>query len=168
MKTRFATLAFILLAVGVAASIEDLITVYGSRPGLTVRRANGHEGFEGPVLSGDKVNGIYGRGYNGSAFTTSDSASVEIQATEDWTSTANGSKVVVTATQATEATAATVLQIGANGLTLLSDAAPRTNLTPLAAGTLVWNSGDDELCVSTGTVATSWVLVADGSTACSS
>lgn len=58
--------------------------------------------------------------------------------------------------------------VSASGFTKIKrDAAPRTNITPEEAGDLIWNSADGELCVSTGTVATSWVQAADQSTACS-
>jgi hypothetical protein len=113
------------------------------------------------------MNGLAGRGYNGSAFTTTSGISLELQASEDWTATANGTKFVFKTTPVTTATSAASLTVSSSGLSLLTNAAPRTNLTPLAAGTLVWNSADGQLCVSTGTVATSWVQVADGTTACS-
>jgi hypothetical protein len=50
---------------------------------------------------------------------------------------------------------------------LPADAAPRTNITPTAAGELIWNSADAQICVSTGTTASTWVQVSDGTTACS-
>ncbi len=53
------------------------------------------------------------------------------------------------------------------GLALPSNAAPRTNVTPTAAGQLIWNSADKQVCVSTAATVTSWVQAADGTTACS-
>lgn len=49
---------------------------------------------------------------------------------------------------------------------LPTDVAPRTNVTPAYAGQLIFNSADLEVCVSTGTSASTWTNVEDG-TACS-
>lgn len=49
---------------------------------------------------------------------------------------------------------------------LPTNATPRSSVTPTAAGELIWNSGSSEVCVSTGTTMTTWVQVADGTTAC--
>lgn len=49
-----------------------------------------------------------------------------------------------------------------------TNSAPRTNLTPLAAGSLVWNTTNLELCVSTGTTKLTWALTTSTSTACHS
>lgn len=65
-----------------------------------------------------------------------------------------------------ELTASTVTLSGY--LSLMVDPAPRTNITPGRAGSLIWNSSDLELCVSTGTAASTWVQAADGTSACSS
>lgn len=170
MKQFFPVITFLAIMLGIGAKAEDLMTVYGdsgTKPGRCVLRARGHAQGTDHVYSGDALNGMYARGYNGSAFTTANGASIEIQASEDWTTTANGTKFVFYTTPKQSTTAAAVLTVNGAGLQLLTNAAPRTNLTPSAAGTLVWNSADGQLCVSTGTVATSWVQVADGTTACS-
>lgn len=52
-------------------------------------------------------------------------------------------------------------------LGLLSDSAPRTNITPVAAGALIYNSADKEVCVSTGTTKTTWTTIASTTNACS-
>lgn len=55
------------------------------------------------------------------------------------------------------------------GLTQLQvSTGPRTNVTPTAAGQLIFNSTGVELCVSSGTTITSWVRVSSGTstTAC--
>lgn len=49
---------------------------------------------------------------------------------------------------------------------LPSNAAPRTNVTPSAAGQLIFNTTQSEICVSSGTVVTSWVKAASTTTAC--
>lgn len=58
------------------------------------------------------------------------------------------------------------ITVSGGTITLLSDSAPRTNITPAAAGALIWNSSDNEVCVSSSTNKSSWVLVTSTSTAC--
>lgn len=53
-------------------------------------------------------------------------------------------------------------------LGIRANAAPRTNITPTAAGQLIWNSTELELCVSTGTTVNTWTRVSDGTSACQS
>jgi hypothetical protein len=47
-----------------------------------------------------------------------------------------------------------------------SNAAPRTNVTPVSAGVLIFNSAGVELCMSTGTTVSTWVKVATPTVAC--
>jgi len=47
-----------------------------------------------------------------------------------------------------------------------ANAAPRTNVTPAAAGALIRNSTAQELCFSTGTTISTWVRVSTPSLAC--
>jgi hypothetical protein len=167
MKSFFLTMLFVLSPFSYAAESQlNPSTSWGDSV-IRVQRGRGHPGDKATIQSGDVINGLAGRGYNGSAFTTSDGISLELQASEAWTSTANGTKLLIKTTPVTTATAATSLTVSSAGLGLLSDAAPRTNLTPLSAGTLVWNSADNQLCISTGTTVSTWVQVADGTTACS-
>lgn len=51
-------------------------------------------------------------------------------------------------------------------LALQSNAAPRTNVTPSRAGTLIWNSTAMQLCVSTGTTRFTWALGTSSTTVC--
>lgn len=52
---------------------------------------------------------------------------------------------------------------------LPSNAAPRTNVTPLAAFSFIVNTGStpDQLCISTGTLLSQWALASNFATACS-
>lgn len=52
---------------------------------------------------------------------------------------------------------------------LPQDAAPRTNVTPTVLGQLIINTGatPDEVCSSSGTAKSTWVLIGDWSTPCS-
>jgi len=47
-------------------------------------------------------------------------------------------------------------------------AAPRSSLTPSGIGEIVWNGTNSELCVSTGSVLSSWVRVSTPTLACQS
>jgi hypothetical protein len=167
MKSFFLCLILILSPFSYAAESQlNPATSWGDSL-IRVQRGRGHPGDKISLISGDVINGLAGRGYNGSAFTTSDAISLEFQASESWTSTANGTMLLIKTTPVTTATAATSLTVSSAGLGLLSDAAPRTNLTPLSAGTIVWNSADGQLCVSSGTTATTWVQVSSPTVACS-
>jgi hypothetical protein len=166
---RFSILSvlFLLVASVGAENFSDSGGDSSNKPGSCVLRSRGHAQGREHLYSGDTLNGIYGRGYGASAFATANGVSLELQASEDWTAAAQGTKMVVYTTPKQSTMAALVLTVDGAGLQLLSNAAPRTNLTPQVAGTLVWNSADAQLCVSTGTTVTSWVQVSDGSTACS-
>lgn len=50
---------------------------------------------------------------------------------------------------------------------LRAHATPRASITPTAAGQLIFNSTGNEVCFSTGTVASSWVQIDDSTSACS-
>lgn len=143
-------------------------TEYSASPGTSVYRANGQFGNELPIASGDTLNEVAARGYDGSNYSASDVVALRMVAAEAFTASAQGTTVQVRTTQTGSITPATVLTVGSNGLSLLTDAAPRTNLTPPSAGTLAWNSGDGELCVSSGTTASTWVQVSSPTAACSS
>lgn len=149
---------------------DGTIDVFGNgatttTPGQRIRRGRGHDRDKESLQSGDIIQGIYGRGYNGSAFTTSDRISIELQTNEAWTTTANGTQILFKVTPITTATPATVGQIDGNGafLKVYTSTAPRTALAmgslTFAVGTLVFNSTDSELCVATGTVQTSFIQV---------
>ena len=54
-------------------------------------------------------------------------------------------------------------------LTIPSNAAPRSNVTPTAIGQLIVNTGSspDQVCISTGTLISQWARIADFAVACS-
>jgi hypothetical protein len=54
----------------------------------------------------------------------------------------------------------------ATGLGIPSNAAPRTNVTPARAGMLIFNSAGGEVCVSTGTLVSTWAKLSSPGTAC--
>lgn len=54
----------------------------------------------------------------------------------------------------------------ATNLGIPSNAAPSTNVTPVRAGLLIYNSAGQEVCLSTGTALNTWVKIAAPTTAC--
>ncbi len=149
---------------------------------IRVQRGRGHPGDKMTILSGDIINGLSGRGYNGTNFTTSDGISLEFQASETWTSTANGSKMLFKVTPDTTATAATIMTITGTGVSVAGNissslglvglyvsTAPRSALAvaalTISAGSMIWNSTDGQICIATAAVQTSFVLSSTGSLA---
>ncbi len=78
------------------------------------------------------------------------------------------SLTITTLTATTEnATTITGTNISATGnISIPTDAAPRTNVTPNRAGNLIFNSTDSQLCMSTGTTASTWAIAATTGTKC--
>lgn len=143
-----------------------------SSPGITVNRARGHSAAPELIQVGDTLSGFYVGGFNGSAF-TAQKAGFKIQATETWSTTANGSKFTVQVTSNTTTTLVDAfvvtgasVSVGVPLFTFAANAAPRTTLTPTSVGQVVYNSTARELCLSSGTVINSWVQVSSPTAAC--
>lgn len=113
MKKLVFILALIFPALALSEPQQNPATSWGDSV-IRVQRGRGHPGPGGKeaVKSGDVINGLAGRGYNGSAFTTSDGVSIEFQAAEDWTNSSNGTSIVFKATPNGSTTAQTVLTLG--------------------------------------------------------
>ena len=115
---------------------------------LRTQRGRGHPGDKAAIMSGDVITGLAGRGYNGSAFTTSDGVSIELQASQDWTGAANGTQILFKTTPNGSATPVTVLTIGNDGgvtpttyqQEYLRTSAQITITTPTAAGLRVFDT----------------------------
>ncbi len=148
-------------------------------PGSTIFRARGHAGDKEHLYTSDILNGVYGYGYDGTNFGTSSRVSIQLQASEAWTTTANGTQILFKVTPVTTTTPVTPMTISGTGVSfttmtvtglfgLRTDAAPRTNITPTAIGQMIVNTGasPDQVCISSGTTASTWVKIADFSTAC--
>lgn len=84
-------------------------------PGVTVKRARGHPGDKEHIYSGDILVGLYGYGYGLSDYSSGARSSIELQAAENWTNSAHGSKILFKTTPAGSVTPATVLTIGSDG-----------------------------------------------------
>lgn len=116
-------IAIALLAVGLnplnSFANDGTLDAYGNgsdaTPGQRIRRARGHDRDKEAILSGDVIQGMYGRGYTGSAFTTSDRVSIELQANQDWTTTANGTKIIFKTTPDDSTTPGTAMTIDDDG-----------------------------------------------------
>jgi len=79
--------------------------------GITAKRGRNDFTIKEPLASGDLLYFVKGYGYNGTAFGTNPAASIEMSASQAWTSTANGSKIVFKTTPNGSATQATALTI---------------------------------------------------------
>jgi hypothetical protein len=75
------------------------LTSYSGRAVYIGRSANGTLAAPTATVSGDSIYSVQAQGYNGTAF-SSGTPSIQVLATETWTSIANGNKIVV-ATSAT-------------------------------------------------------------------
>ena len=125
---------------------------------IRTQRGRGHPGDKAAIMSGDVITGLAGRGYTGSAFTTADGISIELQASEDWTGAAQGTKVLIKVTPAGSTTAATVLTIDSTGITAAVPLKPYPQTeaqlkvsTPTAVGMIWYDSTNAEFVQSTGT-----------------
>lgn len=120
MKSLASIFLFLMLPMaGFSDSYTNPDFIYGdatTAPGYMVNRARDHYQAPSRLFSGDIINGLYGRGYNGSAFTTSNRVGIEFQATETWTTTANGSQILFKVTPPGSTTPITAMTI--NGSTV--------------------------------------------------
>lgn len=83
--------------------------------GVTSKRGRNDFTIKETLASGDNLFFIKGYGYNGTAFGTNAAASIEFQANQAWTSTANGSKIIFKTTPDGSVTPATVMTIDDDG-----------------------------------------------------
>lgn len=129
-------------------------TIFGestTKPGYSVSRARGHFSGKERLYSGDVINGLYGRGWDGSAFSTSDRISIEMQASETWSSTANGTKMLFKVTPAGTTVPVQVLSLDTGGVTFSSMTlidAYKASFGPVTAGstsTVTWTETVDRL-----------------------
>lgn len=117
MKRILFALSFILPSVVYAgpdpkALLELVGYSYSDSVGVKAQRYRGDPGELEAVKSGDALFYIKGYGYNGSSMVTTPKASVTIKANQDWSTTANGSKVVISGTPDDSTTALDVATFG--------------------------------------------------------
>ena len=148
-------LPFLLLILSSSAKALDPDYIFGdatTKPGYSVFRARGHFAGKERLYSGDVMNGIYGRGWNGSAYSNSDGSAIEIQANETWSTTGNGTKILFKTVPVGSVTSATVGTFQSDGgfLPFSRTEAQLKASTPTAVGALYYDSTNLEIVRSTG------------------
>ncbi len=135
-----------------AEEFSNPSTSYGTstnKPGSRINRARGHAGDIEHIYSGDVLNGVYGRGYDTSSFGTTDDVAIEEQAAEDFSTTANGTKVLIKVVPVTTTSQSTIMTIDGTGVTITG---------ALTATTMGANLG---VLVATQTIAAAGTIAAD-------
>ena len=138
----------------------------GVHGALTIRSSRGTGASPSAVQSGDKIGEMGARGYGATGFSTSSVARVAMYANENWTDTAQATKVTIEATESGAAAAEQVATFTAGsggGMSLLSGREVKINgnsvLNATTLGTGVVNSS----LTSVGTISTgSWQGTAVG------
>ena len=115
----------------------------GSPAGITAKRARNDFTIKERVASGDRLFFVDAYGYNGTGFPTNPSASIEIDASENWTSSANGASIVFKVTPPGSTTSSQVLSLnGTTGVDIFT-----------TTGTFGVADGEQQLYKFTGTTA---------------
>lgn len=118
--------------------------------GITSKRGRNDFTIKETLASGDNLFFIKGYGYNGTAFGTNAAASIEFQANQAWTSTANGSKIIFKTTPDDSTTPSAVMTIDDDGNVTITGA--------LTVGTMASSLG---VLVATQTIAAAGTVAAD-------
>lgn len=174
------TIAFLIASLSVyvqAGPFDDVFYLYGnsaSAPGIYSNRGRGHSGGTEVIRSSDVMSGFFVGGYNSASF-TSPRASIQVLASEDWSTTANGTRFIIQTTSPTLTTPSTAFTVDGTSVTVGvpffvpgRNSGPRTNaVIPPIAGTIIFNTTGREFCYSTGTLSTQWALLQSSTTACS-
>lgn len=138
---------------GASAAFD--IDAYGGVASIIFRRINGTAASRSGVLSGDSVGSISAQGYTSApGFTASNAAVLRMDATENWSGTANGAKFLWRTTKNTTTTLADAMQLDGVGHLQIGSIAP-ASLSTCGTGTIAANSTDS-----------SGAATATGATAC--
>ena len=119
---------------------------YGNTSGIQFRMAGGTLAAPTAIVSGNRIFRISGSGYNGSAF-SNNRATIGAAATENWTTTANGTKLEFAVTTTGSNILQTKATINENGLGI-------NNSFPSANSAFVVGSGESFRVDDTGNLAT--------------
>lgn len=116
------------------ATVQGLcLETYGGVPRISARRVNGTPGSETAILT-DQVFGNFNfRGYNGSAFSAGQ-ASIAASATENWSSTANGCRLLFTTTPNTTTVATSQWSLEQDGALTALSVGSKIDLSGISAG----------------------------------
>lgn len=106
----------------------------GAATGITSKRGRNDFTIKERVASGDELFFIDAYGYNGTSFGNTPAASISIKASENWSTTANGTSIVFETTQLGETTPSTTFSITGSGL---SSNHTTRDTAAAAAGSLV-------------------------------
>jgi hypothetical protein len=167
MKKSWLSCIVLLLSVAVWAGDGEVSgpeTAYGGTPGFRVWRANGHPQGRRTIKSGDVINSLVGYGFNGTSFTTSGGVAIKLEANQDWSTTANGTKIIFETTPDGSTSAAEVMSIDDDGNVTISGTLTATGsvyagsgteaelkvTTPTAAGLQYYDSTNKAVILSTG------------------
>lgn len=131
------------------------VNSFGAIAAVSVTRANGTGASPTAIVSGDQIGGFNSFGYrtSGGAAYSGPSSSVQSFATENWTSTANGTKIVLATTPNLSTTLTTALTVDNNQSTTLSPANDVSGL--VLTGGSITGSGTTPFILITGTWNTS-------------
>lgn len=129
------------------AGSRFLLDGFGVGNSFSFRLANGTNASKTAVTGPQNIGGISALGYDGSNYTTSGKASVLLASTENWSSTAQGARVVFATTANGGTATSNKVAVENNGdLTPMAD-----NSLNLGTGALRWK----EVFAGTGTINTS-------------
>lgn len=126
---------------------------YGSASSLNIFRANGTFGSASAVLTGEIVGGTNFFGYGASQYTAA-TASIYAAATENFTNTAMGTRVIIAVTPNSSTTQATEMTIAATGVSIAHTLTVSGNTdlqsAVTSAGAITFTGTTDSTSVSTG------------------
>ena len=111
-----------------------VLDTYADVSRIAGRRANGTPGSESAVLSGQGLGNFNFRGHNGTAFTVVGNAGVAGLATENWSATANGTKLSFSTTPNTTIGSIIVWTMDQNGDLVVLTAGQKIDLSAISAG----------------------------------
>jgi len=175
MKKLFVAFICGLVSVPSFGGILDIETSYSASPVVTTRRARGHFGAEEHLFSGDVLGGLAARGRGLTTWATTAGVGIYLKANQDWTASAQGTKITFETTPDDSTTPAEVMSIDDNGNVNISGnlivtgttsgsgdtsnagtyvATPTTYI--IGGGTLCTPTSEFALFVTTGTGAIDW------------
>jgi hypothetical protein len=138
----------------------------GVHGALTIRSSRGTGAAPSAVQSGDKIGEMGARGYGATGFSTSSVARVAMYANENWTDTAQATKVTIEATESGAAAAEQVATFTAGsggGMSLLAGREVKINGNSVLSSNTLGSGVVNSSLTSVGTISTgSWQGTAVG------
>jgi hypothetical protein len=111
-----------------AVNAPVMVTNYQNAGAILGRRANGTPASPTALASGDLITATLGRGYNGSAFTTTSNGGMYLYAGENWTTGANGTYLTFETTANAGTTRTEKLRVSGSGNVGIGTTAPENKL----------------------------------------